>query len=502
MLILSLNVMLTVGWNPLNAQTIIQGEIDRSFKVDSFLVLYTTNPVQENNIYSKGEEKTIQVTDGKFEVELPNLPKTFYILFRFPAVDYKLKSDKFRSFQGNPLLLKSGNATSIRISPKEISFDGDNKMLLDCQFELNQLKASLNVSLINIGNQYDFNDPENIQMRTNELLHKQKVLVDQMEKRATKLVEEEFGQISVAFRNQILYDFIGMIKSSELKKYIFKAKQDAVISKYVIDFYMQNNINNVEDDLVSNYLGKSRTYAPYLSSKISTDLWMATSGIGKKLSINLPIVLDVAENRYEGDIYDQVAFSAFLNKSIYNDIDENTYIRLFSSIGRVEFRDNIIKDFDRKKGGNRSFQFSLVDESGKFLSNANFKGKALLFDFWFTGCSGCISLHKKMKPIKEHFKDNPNVVFVSVCVDSKEELWKKSIISGQYTDDRDVKLWVGPGNLTHPILKHYDIASYPTMVLVDANDKLAMVNPPKPSDEKSSRELIFRIEKAMHGMKL
>lgn len=498
-LTLFLNVISAFGVNGLHAQTIIHGKIDPSFKIDSFTIAYTKDPVQENNIYAKGEEKTVKVTDGLFNIELTDLSQTFYILFRFPEVDIKLKSDSYRAFAGNPFLLKSNTSTNIRISPQEVSFQGENEAMLDCQLALNQLQSDLNTSKINIKSQYDFNNKENIEGKTHDFLHKLKAICDQIEKRGTMLVENDYHDIPVSIRNQILYNFIGLIRIWELRTSYFSAKNDLRISRYVIDYYLQNYLQYEEDQLVSNFMGKSPFFASYLLSKITFDLWMATSRIGKKISINLALILDVAVNRFQGEVYDQVAFAAYMQKTISQDIDESNYIRLYTSIDNPELRAYIKKDYESKKSNEKSFQFRLINESGEYTTNADFKGKAVLFDFWFTGCSGCISLHKKMKPIKEHFKDNPNVVFVSVCVDPKEEHWKKSILSGKYTDDRDIKLWVGSGKLSHPLIRHYNIASYPTMVLVNANDELMMVNPPRPTDEKKGRELIFRIEQALLG---
>ncbi len=487
--------------NRLNAQTIIEGEFDSSFKIDSFLIAYATDPVQENNIYAKGEEKTIQVSDGKFKIELAGLPTTFYILFRFPEVDYRLKSDRYRAFAGNPLLLKSHTKTNIQISPTGVSFQGENKAMLDCQFDLFLLQAERASLQSRTRKSYNFNDSENIEEKTWEFLNKIKDIYYQIESRGSELVKKSYNHIPKSIKNQILYDFIGSLRSSELMGLNFSSKEDSRINKYVVDFYMRNYIQNTDSTLISNYLGRSRVFASYLCLKITLDLSMATSRIEKKIGINLPLILDVAAKKYQGSVYDQIAFSAFLNMGISHDIDEGSYILLLSSIESAELRFYIKDDYDRKKSNPRSFQFRLVDESGKYLSNTDFKGKVVLFDFWFTGCSGCISLHEKMKPIKEYFKDRTDVVFVSICVDSKEELWRKSIKSGKYTDDKDVKLWVGPGKVSHSIVKHYNIASYPTMVLVDANDKLVMVNPPKPTNKKRGRELIFRIEQAMHEMK-
>ena len=105
-------------------------------------------------------------------------------------------------------------------------------------------------------------------------------------------------------------------------------------------------------------------------------------------------------------------------------------------------------------------------------------------------------LHKKMIPVKEYFKNNPKVAFLSINVDNLEDTWKKSILSGDYTDAQDIKLWTG-GASDHPMIRHYEIASYPTTVLVNGRDELVMKNPPDPRRQKGEQELIQLIERTL-----
>jgi len=144
-----------------------------------------------------------------------------------------------------------------------------------------------------------------------------------------------------------------------------------------------------------------------------------------------------------------------------------------------------------------AYQFKLQSDEGKLLTNVDFKGKVVLLDFWFTGCAGCASLHKVMKPVKEHFKNNNNMVFASICVDDDENMWKNSVKEGKYTDEQDVKLWVGPAGSRHPMVQNYGISTYPTLIIIDGNDQVVAVNPPTPFNLQDKNALINMLEELL-----
>ena len=51
---------------------------------------------------------------------------------------------------------------------------------------------------------------------------------------------------------------------------------------------------------------------------------------------------------------------------------------------------------------------------------SDFKGKLVLFDFWFTGCSVCIEKMPEMDSIQKHFQNQVQVIMVTK--DSKEKV--------------------------------------------------------------------------------
>lgn len=125
------------------------------------------------------------------------------------------------------------------------------------------------------------------------------------------------------------------------------------------------------------------------------------------------------------------------------------------------------------KKGVPAFDFSLVDTSGNKRSLSEFKGKVVLMDIWFTGCTGCILFARKFKEqIYPSFNGNPDLVVVSISIDSSKERWLKSVEGGRYTQPEHVNLFTEGLGDRHPLIKHYGLKGYPTVILIDRRGQI------------------------------
>jgi peroxiredoxin len=115
------------------------------------------------------------------------------------------------------------------------------------------------------------------------------------------------------------------------------------------------------------------------------------------------------------------------------------------------------------KKGSKAPEFTIENERGEKVSLASFKGKVVYMDFWFASCGPCHSLFLQTKSVKEHFKNNKDVVFLVISIDNKD-LWKKSLkqfkIPGYhaFTENRERR---------HPIISDYNIEGYPSTFIID-----------------------------------
>ena len=104
-------------------------------------------------------------------------------------------------------------------------------------------------------------------------------------------------------------------------------------------------------------------------------------------------------------------------------------------------------------------------------------------DFWFGACAPCHSLFTQIKPVKEHFKQNDNVVFLTISVDDNN-LWKDALkkfkIPGYhaYTENKE---------RAHAVIKDYKVQEYPTTFLIDKNGNIFLARPSTNPDELTSQ---------------
>lgn len=126
--------------------------------------------------------------------------------------------------------------------------------------------------------------------------------------------------------------------------------------------------------------------------------------------------------------------------------------------------------------GAKAFNFSLKNIKNKSITLDELRGKVVFVDFWYTGCGFCANYYDSvLSKIEEHYKLNNNIVFVSVSIDKDIVAWIKSISKGGYTSSNNnvINLYTNGLGSAHPIITHYNIPSYPHLLLIDKQGRIA-----------------------------
>lgn len=140
-------------------------------------------------------------------------------------------------------------------------------------------------------------------------------------------------------------------------------------------------------------------------------------------------------------------------------------------------RNSLQQLLNSRQDGKPAYDFSLEDKDGRLVRLSDLKGKVILLDFWFTGCAFCARLSKKMeKEVLPYIKEKDNLAYVSISVDKDRAKWLKSLASGEYTHGANINLTTGKAGNGHPIIGHYKIMNYPTMILIDRNGNIVDAN--------------------------
>ena len=115
--------------------------------------------------------------------------------------------------------------------------------------------------------------------------------------------------------------------------------------------------------------------------------------------------------------------------------------------------------------------YSLVGRSGKTYTNEDLKGKVVFFNFWSVNCGPCVMEIPVLNKLYLSYKDNEDVVFISILADKEEALEKflaggliKKRIAYDVVPDSKAKM-----KDTFKLIK-----GYPTNLFVDREGKIFM----------------------------
>lgn len=113
------------------------------------------------------------------------------------------------------------------------------------------------------------------------------------------------------------------------------------------------------------------------------------------------------------------------------------------------------------------FDFILKDSNGLVFDRQRVGGKVAVFDFWFTGCAGCIDMVPAFEKVKNQFKADSNIVFFNVSVDKDREKWLKSIREGRYTNSNGIHLYTGDSGMDNDIIRKCGIQGFPSILVLN-----------------------------------
>ncbi|WP_236979880.1 TlpA family protein disulfide reductase [Membranihabitans maritimus] len=172
---------------------------------------------------------------------------------------------------------------------------------------------------------------------------------------------------------------------------------------------------------------------------------------------------------------------------------DSLFSRALEFIQTSWLRTGVQQMASRIKTGTPFPDISLKNADGKEVRLSEFQGKAVLIDFWYTGCGACLKYYREtLGPVEERMREEDEVVFASISSDRNREVWLRSIQEGKYTSPDLLNL--ATGGFDHPLLKYYGIRAYPTQMLLDREGKIYQIGN-FPKDPRELEALIREVLK-------
>ncbi|EHQ30946.1 TlpA family protein disulfide reductase [Mucilaginibacter paludis] len=261
-------------------------------------------------------------------------------------------------------------------------------------------------------------------------------------------------------------DFLYSVKNAECETLIGnfkksdKSKRDNFISVFKSFQELGINPHSLPPSSISN------EYTQYQVNECKLKEVLA------KGVINIDTLYFRIRSSYTGVLLDRAICLYFSLNSFriknYSNILRDALIRLK---GSAYFND--LNGYSSRIIGASAYNFNLPDTSGNRISLKNFNGKVIVMDFWFTGCPGCRKFYgDNLSKVESEFKNNKDVVFISVCIDTRRENWLQSINSGHYTSKSVINLYTDGIGIKNPIIENYKILAYPQPIILDRQQRI------------------------------
>ncbi len=425
---------------------------------------------------------------GRFCVELPAPSEICYM-----HILYKTSNEvsKLTEWIDRIFIVEAGDSLCVEMSENNMQFSGKGAEKMNCQtaiFRKCYQASDDDFILFKQGNYREYIDVYESKMRNAEMeqLAVIEQYADELHPTIVKLLKLNCAALRYSGIRQMNFYLRGNVNpeySLALRKY-----------------YRKNRLNprsllvgaiEAETPLWCNYLLETEIFDFYIE-KFRTD------------PANSDELIAYLYRRiwagYSGSLRDKMLVLLFLHYNQNNLLSQ--YFDGVYSLLTDEYKGALVLRKSKLAKGSRFFDFELPDAAGKTVGLTDFSDKVVIVDFWYTGCPACLQLAAALKPVKQHFKDNKNVIFLTISIDRSKATWLKSLKDELYTDQQAINIYTGGSGKEHPLIKYYNITSYPTLyVLKDGCMYDAF--PPKPikgSAEKSnlgSRPLIDLIEKAL-----
>lgn len=141
--------------------------------------------------------------------------------------------------------------------------------------------------------------------------------------------------------------------------------------------------------------------------------------------------------------------------------------------------------------GHQAPEIIATDTTGNEFKLSGLKGKVVYVDIWATWCGPCIAEFPYAKKIKEHYKNNKDIAFLYVSVDTSKDRWLKFLnerpdFNGVHVHD--------PGNFEAKIAKAYKVQGIPRYMIIDREGKIYSTEAKRPSN---GQKLIDQLDKAL-----
>ncbi|PYF75101.1 TlpA family protein disulfide reductase [Pedobacter nutrimenti] len=430
---------------------ILHGEIDPKLKVDSVYIAF--NNYYSDYLYQSAYMQQIycKVKNGKFELKLDNVDEVGYMrMFAY--------GDKI--YEGRDLfLVEAGDEIWLKADGKYLAFSGKGaeKYNYIVQAE-NKITA--------------FRKEHPIPKFTSKIerLRFSRKLGAEETKERQMMLEQCKGKLTEKSYALLEFDNISRPIYSDIDQLFGVNGYDPAPYK---DHYKEI-LAYYDLDAPSEFIAeRSQYYADLLYRKELMEVLNEDPDYDLKKSYNIDygkLVNNILKG-YSGPLRDKIfAISRRLGGQTKS--YDQSLKQVLNIMDTKRYKGVLTAEWNAFGKGKDAFDFHLKDTTGKMISLKDLRGKVIVAELYFTGCHWCIVQNDAMKPVVKEFKNNPNVVFLSVNLDKTMKSFREAVKGGKYTHPESINVYTNGKGEDHELMKHYGFSGAPYVILIDKNGKM------------------------------
>jgi cytochrome oxidase Cu insertion factor (SCO1/SenC/PrrC family) len=424
-------------------------------------------------------ERITRVRNGICHFSLVHISQIGYI-----SLNYGYTSNGFTRTLMNLYLAEPGDSIIIHAAKpdtlhpeRQLTFSGRGSEKYRCCYQLLEHNADCYIyGSRGVYIRSAFSQPKNAEDCLRSMKRAQKTQDSLLSDLESVLLKYQ-GRISTIAFDLLKADVIGKIEYDKLNlfhygllNYFRKSKDSSLIAerptviRALTEYFQNSLLHDPLGGIGPKAIAMSRNCIPYQDLIYLTETRLSKDAISE---------LDLIKAHLSGQLRDKVITFIFIT---YFEQTENqdTEVRKAYKIVSDPFCRNLLRSvITTNVVGQFAANFGLPDSAGKTVHLSDFKGKVVLIDFWFTGCTACGKLYRnELAQVEAHFKEDDRVVFLTINIDTYRELWLKSIKSGNYTSLSATNLNTGGPGVQSEVLKEYKVTGFPRLFLVDKKGRI------------------------------
>lgn len=464
----------------------VDSELIKQFSTKELIIRIKNTTNRE----STGEPTKLSVNNDRYtQVKLKPTDSLVYLTFEMSNNNgdgtYQNLADPEWGALFQAYLFKGGDSISIDIRKNGVlSFSGRGSEKLNCQYEINNIPyqaKGFKHRIIQFSNEGQLEQKLNFQDQT---------ITNGIQMRMT-ILETYREKVPAAIYNLLRLDIKGFGEYEKFyhlhtNGYQFPDKKGKeILKKYYKNWISRDEIEKSDQT----FMAKSAYYADMVFVREFAYFQIYHKSGSYQKGDSFKEVFDLLKNKYKGDFRDKLLYLSFERLNKFYSSEAKTFVDEALNIIKSPLYHRLLTDWK-----NRQYavsQFELEDAQGKVHRLSDYKGKILVVDFWYTGCSSCVELNQSMHSMIKNYKHNSDVIFITISIDQQKDLWLKSVASGKYTSQTSVNLFTNGLGKNHPLIKNYNFTSFPRQLIIGQNGELITSSPPRP-DSSSANALRFK----------